>query len=104
MRNKRERLRIFYEILDFCKKPMVKTRIMNKCNLNYSDLQEFLKLLVSSNLLESSDGENGKVYQTTTKGCRFIQSYKELERLLFYEIGSSDGNHHLQGGQRDSLL
>ena len=86
MRKKRGRFQITHEILSLCQKPTVKTRIMHKCNLSNSNLHEYLKSLIYHGLLSSFDGKNGKVYQTTHNGCRFIASYEQLRKLLFHEI------------------
>ena len=86
MRKNKVRFQIIYEILSFCQKPTIKTRIMHKCNLSYSNLHEYLKSLISHGLLSSFDGKNGKAYQTTHNGCRFITSYEQLKKLLFHEI------------------
>jgi predicted transcriptional regulator len=86
IRKKRGRFQITHEILSLCQKPTVKTHIMHKCNLSTSNLNEYLKFLISHSLLSSFDGKNGKVYQTTHNGCRFISSYEELRKLLFHKI------------------
>jgi predicted transcriptional regulator len=86
LRKKRGRFQISHEILSLCQKPTVKTHIMHKCNLSYSNLHEYLKLLISNGLLSSFDGKNGKVYQATHRGCRFIARYEQLRKLLFHEI------------------
>jgi len=86
MRKKRGRFQITHEILSLCQKPTGKTRIMHKCNLSYSNLQEYLKSLISHGLLTNFDGKKGKLYNTTDNGSRFIASYEQLRKLLFHEI------------------
>ena len=89
MRKRRERFQVFHEILSLCQKPKSKTYIMHKCNLNFSHLQKFLKTLSSNGLLKSFDGKNGKVYQITHDGCRFVTTYEELRKLISNKIGYS---------------
>jgi predicted transcriptional regulator len=89
MGKRRERFQVFHEILSLCQKPTTKTYIMHKCNLNFSHLQKYLKKLTSNGLLKSFDGKNGKVYQTTYDGCRFITTYEELRKLISKQIGNT---------------
>ena len=86
LKTKRGRFHIAYEILSFCKKPKLKTRIMQKCNLSHSGLHEYLNLLISHDLLTSFARKNRKVYQITQTGFRFITAYEELTKLLVYKI------------------
>jgi predicted transcriptional regulator len=92
MRNKRGRFTIIYKILSYCQQPTAKTRIMTKCNLGYNNLKEYLKLLVSHDLLSSFDGEKGELYRTSETGYRFIASYEQLIELLYSDIESAQSS------------
>ncbi len=76
----REHLQIFAEILNFCEKPQVKTRVMYKMNLSYTKLQKCLPQLVEIELLEMH--HNPERYATTRKGHEFLGKWKELQELL----------------------
>jgi predicted transcriptional regulator len=45
-------------------------------------LTEYLSLLVKAELIESFKINKKIVYQTTTKGRRYLQSYEEMKHLL----------------------
>jgi predicted transcriptional regulator len=50
--SKRGKLQIFAEILELCRKPQVKTRVMYKANLSYKSLQDCLMQLQKKKLFE----------------------------------------------------
>ena len=71
---------IFAEILVFCKKPQVKTRIMYRANLSYVCLQNYLTQLQKYGLLERHHSK--ETYLTTEKGLKFLQSWTDIQQLL----------------------
>ncbi len=79
--SKRGQLEILADILVFCNKEKVKTKIMYANNLNYVTLQNYLKLLTSRGLLVL---ENGK-YVTTEKGFVFIDLFMGIHDILANE-------------------
>jgi len=79
---KRGRHVIISEILETAKKGTLKTRIMYKINLNFSQANEYFELLLDTNLMDKTS-ENGKViYKTTAKGIEFLQCYREIEEII----------------------
>jgi predicted transcriptional regulator len=79
---RRERLRIIADILKAAKRGITKTEIMYKAGLSFAQLTEYLSLLVKAELIESFKINKKIVYQTTTKGRRYLQSYEEMKHLL----------------------
>jgi predicted transcriptional regulator len=77
---KRNRLQVLTEILDICKSPQVKTRLMQKANLSYSSLQDCLQQLQNLNLVQLQNGTSG--YVTTEKGITFLIKWKQLQEIL----------------------
>ena len=61
----------------------VKTRIMYRANLSYSQLKCYLDRLVTAGLLDTEKNEKDSVlYRTTDKGKMFLSSYAEIQRFL----------------------
>jgi len=81
-RKRRDRLYIIAEILEIAKDGTLKTQIMYKANLSFSQLNEYLNFLVNLNLLESKQINGKTIYKTTDKGFKYLDSYKEILQLL----------------------
>jgi len=81
-RKRRDRLYIIAEILDIAKDGTLKTQIMYKANLSFSQLNEYLNFLVNLNFLEVKEVNGRTVYKTTEKGFRYLDNYKEILQLL----------------------
>ncbi len=76
--SKRGQFDVMADVLLFCHKEKLKTRIMNETNLNHSQLQNYLKNLESRGLLT----EVGWRYVTTEKGFRFLELFDGIHRIL----------------------
>ena len=81
-RKRRDRLYIIAEILDISKDGVLKTQIMYKANLSFSQLNDYLKFLVNLNFLEAKEANGRIIYKTTEKGLRYLDNYKEILQLL----------------------
>ena len=57
-----------------------KTRIMYKAFLSYSQLKEYLAMLMENSLLEFE--EERQFYRTTEKGIRFLQMYAQVHEMM----------------------
>ncbi len=80
------------QILAFCMHATRKTRIMYRNNLSHTQLKDYLKLLMSRDLL----AHNSDRYVTTEKGHRFLEAFAQLKDVLedhtrrsFVEISES---------------
>jgi predicted transcriptional regulator len=81
---RRDKLVIMAEIMEISKTRALKTQIMYKANLSFSQLNEYLKLLTKIKLLEKTVDENGKeIYRSTSKGKDFLLRQQEIMELLF---------------------
>lgn len=80
----RSRTEIVSHILDAANGGTTKTKIMYKAFLSYSQLKEYLLLLVENDLLLNEvDGS----YRTTEKGIKFLATTRQLGEL--FDIHSS---------------
>lgn len=89
---RRDRLYIMAQILEITKDSSLKTQIMYKANLSFSQLSEYLSLLIEMNLLETVVNQDRTVYRTTRKGTEYLKSYKQIKDLLISEEGSTNTN------------
>jgi predicted transcriptional regulator len=77
---KRSQFEILAEVLELCRKPTTRTRIMYNTNMSYSGMQKFMKHLQKLELLKLAD--DAKKYVTTEKGLEFVRRYAGLHDLL----------------------
>ena len=86
-RRRRDRMLIMAEILEVALDEALKTQMMYRANLSFAQLKEYLRLLLDLKLLKKIRNNGKGVYKTTSKGARFLQSYKEIQDLLRKERG-----------------
>ncbi len=79
-KSKRDVVDIFAEILELCKQPTAKTRIMYKTYTSYASVSKFLNSLQKIEMLKFND--SGKKYETTEKGFAFLKKYSELQKII----------------------
>jgi predicted transcriptional regulator len=70
------------EIMEIAKESQLKTRIMYRANLSFSQLNEYLSFLIEMRFLEVHEVEGQKFYETTAKGNCYIENYMEMATLL----------------------
>jgi predicted transcriptional regulator len=70
------------EILGITKEGTLKTQIMYKANLSFTQLNSYLSFLLNNNLITRTiyDGREG--YVVTEQGLGFLQKHSELIELL----------------------
>jgi predicted transcriptional regulator len=78
------------QILEITKEGTLKTQIMYKANLSFTQLNDYLQFLVKNNLITHVISEHKQVYVITVKGLDFLQRHGELTKLLI--TGSSSNN------------
>ena len=59
---------------------ITKTKIMYKAFLSYTQLKEYISILVESGLLEHR--QHNQTYKTTQKGMQFIQTYNQIGKYV----------------------
>ena len=76
----RSRTDIIEDMLQVAEPGVIKTRMMHRAFLSFSQLKTYLELLIDSGLLEYSEEE--KLYRTTEKGRYFLKTYKEMKQTI----------------------
>ena len=76
----RSRTEIVAMILDAANGGTTKTKIMYIAFLSYSQLNEYLSVLIENNLIEYLDGTH--TFKTTEKGLNYLKMYNEIRKLL----------------------
>jgi predicted transcriptional regulator len=79
---RRDRLCIIGEILEIAKEGTLKTQIMYKANLSFTQLNDYLKFMLKTALLKKFLSRGKVVYAATEKGLDFLQRHCELTELL----------------------
>ncbi len=70
-------------ILDAATEPTTKTKVMYKAYLSYSQLKEYLAVLIANQLLEFNEADLR--YRTTPKGRRFLETYSQMGEMVSAE-------------------
>ncbi len=90
---RRDRLYIIAEILEIAKEGALKTQIMYRANLSFTQLRDYLKFMLKINLLEKIVKNNKEIYKATEKGMDFLQRHREMTELLRTENTNSNKNN-----------
>ncbi len=88
---RRDKIDIIAEITDIAKNGALKTQIMYKANLSFTQLNIYLLLLKKINLLEKTNCGGKEVYKATQKGLDFLQKQQEITELLSEESNMKMG-------------
>jgi predicted transcriptional regulator len=70
------------EILQITKEGTLKTQIMYKANLSFTQLNDYLLFMQNNNLITQTYSEGKEVYVITIKGLDFLQIHRELSGML----------------------
>jgi predicted transcriptional regulator len=70
------------QILEITKEGILKTQIMYKANLSFTELNNYLQFMLKHNLIIHKTHEGREVYVITLKGLDFLQIHSELLQLL----------------------
>jgi predicted transcriptional regulator len=79
---RRDKLYIIAEILEIAKEGTLKTQIMYRANLSFTQLNGYLSFMLKINLLEKILHNDKETYKATYKGLEFLQRYREITELL----------------------
>jgi predicted transcriptional regulator len=79
---RRDHLSIIADILDITKDGVLKTQIMYRANLSFTQLNQYIEFLLEHNLIMQINLEGKDHYMITLKGIDFLQCHRELKRLL----------------------
>jgi len=92
-RRRRDRLSIIADILDVARGGVLKTKIMYRASLSFSQINDYLPFLLNVNLLEAVGNTERTSYKTTNKGLRYLQGYMEIGEMLKKEKNNNSNNH-----------
>ena len=70
------------EIIEIARGGTLKTQIMYKANLSFTQLNDYLSFMLNNNLITQTSHYGKEVYSVTEKGHDFLQKHNELIRLL----------------------
>ncbi|HET8794581.1 MAG TPA: winged helix-turn-helix domain-containing protein [Nitrososphaeraceae archaeon] len=76
----RGRTEMLATMLEATKGGTTKTKIMYSAFLSYSQLKDYLDILIENNLIEYLEGT--QTYKTTEKGLNFLKIHSEIGELL----------------------
>ncbi|MCJ7571989.1 MAG: winged helix-turn-helix domain-containing protein [Candidatus Thermoplasmatota archaeon] len=86
LNNRRSELDIVVDILNLSKDGTNKTSILYKTNLSYSQLKNYLSILLEKDILKEvmveQNGRDLKHYKTTSKGLNLLELSQEITNLL----------------------
>ena len=82
--NCQSRTEIVVMILEATNGGATKTKIMYKAMLSFNQLKEYLSVLIENDLLEYRIGI--KIFRTTEKGLKFLQTHNEIGELLHITV------------------
>lgn len=79
---RRDKLYIIAQILELTRDGILKTQIMYRANLSFTQVNEHLNFMLRINLLERFTEDGKEFYRATEKGLIFLQRYREINELL----------------------
>jgi predicted transcriptional regulator len=79
---RRDSLLIVSEILNIAKKEVLKTNIMYRANLSYTQSVTYLRRMLELDLLQKVERADKVFYCSTEKGQELLQKYQEVLGLL----------------------
>jgi predicted transcriptional regulator len=79
---RRDQVSIIASILDISKEGALKTQIMYRANLSFSQLNDYLIYLLDNGLIAPYIVEGKGGYSITQKGLSFLKRHHELTKLL----------------------
>jgi predicted transcriptional regulator len=89
---RRDKLHIIAEILEIAWDGALKTQIMYKANLSFTQLNNYLGFMLEISLLKRVKQNNKDIYKSTEKGLDFLQRYRQIAELLKNENDSDKNN------------
>lgn len=84
--SRRTNFEIMAEIIEFCRQPQSRTRIMYAMNLSFTAMRNYISALQSMAFIEVHHSK--PKYQTTQKGIMFLKKWKEMNELMYGQFMS----------------
>ena len=90
---RRDKLYIIAEILEIARDGTLKTQIMYKANLSFTQLNEYLAFMLRIGLLGRVNVNAKDGYRASEKGLDFLRRYHEIAELLEPDGNNNSRNH-----------
>ncbi len=88
MARRRTNFEIMAEIIEFCRQPRSRTRIMYAMNLSFTAMRAYVAELQAMNFIEIH--HSSPKYQTTERGIMFLKKWKEMNELMCGQLINDD--------------
>ena len=98
MGKRRDRLMIIAGILEITKEKSLKTQVMYRANLSFTQTNKYLEFMLKINLITKEMRNEKEVYKSTEKGRTFLKHYREMNELLENE---DESNNTTEYGRED---
>ena len=79
---RRDKLYIIAEIVELARDGILKTHVMYRANLSYTQTKDYLKFMLKNKLIEKILINDKDIYKTTKKGIDFLQQYRDITELI----------------------
>lgn len=79
---RRDHMRIIADILDITQEGVLKTQIMYRASLSFTQLNAYVTYLIEHNLIIQSSQDGKDIYLITAKGRAFLRCHRKLILLL----------------------
>ena len=89
---RRDKLYIIAEILEIARDGTLKTQIMYRANLSFTQLNDYLRFMLRISLIDKIVKNDKETYKATEKGLDFLQRYREITELLKSENDNYKNN------------
>ena len=89
---RRDKLYIIAEVLEIAKEGTLKTQIMYRANLSFTQLNDYLGFMLRFSLITKILHNDREIYRATDKGLDFLQRYREITELLKNEESNYKNN------------
>ena len=70
------------QILEITKEGTLKTQIMYKANLSFTQLNDYLQFMIKNSLITHKTREGREIYVITPKGFNVLQMHTDLLQML----------------------
>lgn len=88
---RRDRLYIIAEILEIAKEGIIKTQLMYRGNLSFTQLNDYLQFMLKIDFLSRILENDKEIYRATAKGMDYLQRYGEIMGMLNAQDDSNSG-------------
>jgi len=79
LRLRRTSYEMVWQVLEYCRRPRRLTHIIQSCNFNTNNAQEYTRLLIDKGMLERRED----LFVTTSKGLRYVEMIEAVYEALF---------------------